>query len=276
VSRLHLEPLALVLLLSACSSQALRPRDRAGDETADLKARILELQRQVTVHELEITRLRERLAELEARQAAVSGREPGRPTTASPAAPPRPAAVRSSPPPRAGEPMRTEARVEEEDLAAEPVAPPAPALRSPSPPTPPPPDRPAAVGREVPIDSSGQALYDQGYALYHQGRYVDAESTFRRFLHSYGSTELSDNAAYWIGEARFARGDHRGALAGFREAVERYPQGNKLPDSLLKVGRCLEELGDGEGARDVYTEVIRRFPGSAAAATAEERQAALP
>jgi tol-pal system protein YbgF len=119
-------------------------------------------------------------------------------------------------------------------------------------------------------------LYDRGYSLYHQGHFVDAESSFQRFLQANTGSELADNAQYWIGECRYARSDLRGALAAFRETVERYPKGNKVPDALLKAGQSLEGLGDVEGARVTYREVVRRFPGTAAAAVAEERRAKLP
>jgi tol-pal system protein YbgF len=121
-----------------------------------------------------------------------------------------------------------------------------------------------------------QALYDRGYTLFHQGRYVDAEASFQRFLQANPGNELADNAQYWIGECRYSRGDLRGALSAFRETVARYPDGNKVPDALLKAGQSLEGMGDVEGARVTYKEVIRRFAGSAAATVAEERQAKLP
>jgi tol-pal system protein YbgF len=145
------------------------------------------------------------------------------------------------------------------------------------------PTGPKAPGAAPPAAQGGaesgaatQALYDRGYTLFHQGRYVDAEASFQRYLQANPANELSDNAEYWIGECRYSRGDLRGALAAFRETVERYPDGNKVPDALLKAGQSLEGMGDVEGARVTYKEVIRRFAGSAAAVVAEERQAKLP
>ncbi|HSL81298.1 MAG TPA: tol-pal system protein YbgF, partial [Thermoanaerobaculia bacterium] len=126
------------------------------------------------------------------------------------------------------------------------------------------------------VTAEAQALYDRGYTLYHQGRYVDAESSFQRFIQAYPSTELTDNAQYWIGESRLARGDVSGALAAFRETVERHPEGNKVPDALLKVGEAMASLGDVEGAREAYQEVIRRFAGTTAAAVARDRLQGLP
>jgi tol-pal system protein YbgF len=119
-------------------------------------------------------------------------------------------------------------------------------------------------------------LYDRGYTLFYQGHFVDAEASFQRFLQANPTSELADNALYWIGECRYSRNDMKGALAAFREVVEKYPKGNKVADAMLKAGLSLEGMGDIEGARVTYREVIRRFSGSAAATAAEERRAKLP
>jgi len=126
------------------------------------------------------------------------------------------------------------------------------------------------------VSEEGQALYDRGYTAFHQGKYLDAETTFQQFLANFRATDLGDNAQFWIGEARYARRDLSGAMAAFREVVNRYPEGNKVPDALLKVGDCQHGLGDIEGARKSYRSVVDRFPLAAAAAVAEDRLRELP
>lgn len=125
------------------------------------------------------------------------------------------------------------------------------------------------------LSEAAQALYDQGYVQYNQGQFVAAEATFQRYLQRYRTTSLADNAQYWIGEARYSRGDARGALAAYRETVARYPEGNKAPDALLRSGRVYEELGDQESALESYNELVRRFPSSADALLAGDRIRAL-
>ena len=128
---------------------------------------------------------------------------------------------------------------------------------------------------ETKITPAAQALYDQGYSLYHQGSYVDAEETFQRFLAAYGATDLGDNAQFWIGECRLGRNELQSALAAFRQTVREHPQGNKAPDALLAAGGVLERLNDAEGARTTYLEVERRFPDSTASAEAAKRRQRL-
>lgn len=275
--------LLLALSLLSCASGYSSGATDYSADLAEMKERILELQEQATVADVEIERLRQQVAELERRLAGGAG---------SGAAADREAEVSStehSGTLTSGRPdpvISTE--VEESDLeapgGAETVAagatltaPPesGPAAPEPSEDLAPQIVEPTPRANLEPVDAAGQALYDRGYTLYHQGRYLDAEASFQRFLQSHPSTELSDNAQFWIGESRYARGDIRGALAAFRETLQRFPEGNKVPDALIKEGDCLTSLGDRDGARSRYDEVIRRFPSSAAAIMAEERLAGL-
>lgn len=270
--------LAAALFLSGCSGlvPAAGPEP---DELAEIRSRILELQRATAMTRVEIDRLRQQVVAL---QSQLGG------GVAPPATATRePQSAGMMPP--ASEPVEPErSEVEETDLVVEaPTAPQAvtPPLTEPPaavpPPTVPAPAAPApsaappAAATAAPVSDAAQALYDRGYTLYHQGRYVDAEAGFRRFLQAYPDTSLSDNAQYWIGESRYARNDFEGALAAFREVAQSYPGGNKVADSLLKAADCLQKLGDAGSARTTYDEVIRRFPGSAAAAMAEERRGQL-
>jgi tol-pal system protein YbgF len=261
-------PLLLAAVLAAaCGGGVLAPRNPAGDaEIAELKQRILELQRRAAVQQVELARLRERVAELEAHAGGTGFEERASGATAARPAPPA-AGDRA---PAAPEPAFEIAEVLEDEAIDPDELEPASAPAIAPPPSATPPGAPDDAERRPPSPAA-QALYDQGYTLFHQGRFIDAESAFRRFLQEYPDNDHADNAQYWIGEARYSRDDFRGALAAFRETVEHHPHGNKVPDALLKAGQCLEKLGDREGARASYREVARRFPDSAAAAVAEDR-----
>ena len=278
----------LAVFAGACgTSGVMRPSTDVEAEVRELRQRVVEMQRQATVNQLAIDELRAQVASLEAalgvRRGSPSATRPASPAPGSTA--PAPRATRPSAPPAEPAPVRDD-DLESEDLD-EPAVPVTRPVTTPPTVPPPPADRPpAATTRPSPssqlpgsapstIPAAGQALYDRGYTLYHQGRYVDAEASFQRFLQAHGDSDLGDNAQYWIGEARYARGDYRGALSAFQETASRYPQGNKVPDALLKAGQSLEQLGDPEGARAAYRTVVDRFAASAAAVAAEERLAAL-
>ncbi|MEZ5331029.1 MAG: tol-pal system protein YbgF [Thermoanaerobaculia bacterium] len=266
--------LALVLTAAAgCTSSFAgsartdvpQPAPQTGtSDLEELKERVLELQRKSVMAEVEVERLRRQVAELEARlsDAGESGLRDG--------------GMYPAPDPGV---METPPVIEESDLESEPVE----TAESVSafeageagvmPPSPSRPAEEIASGSYEPISAAAQAIYDRGYTLYHQGRYVDAETSFQQFLQGYPGTELTDNAQYWIGECRFARGDFRGSLAAFQMTVDRFPQGNKVADAILKMGDAHQALGESDRARERWEEVRRRFPGSAAAAAAEDRLA---
>ncbi len=255
----------LIVLLGACSGALPGQQDpELASEIRNLQRRVLELEKQSRVNQVELSRVRLRVAELEARRGGpVRGTESPRqetPPSSPPATPPRSFA---------SEPL------EEEDLEAVSYSPPA--ADSPSRPGTSPPTGGSLAGSASAgaTGASAQELYDRGYTLYHQGRYLDSESTFQQYLQQHTDTDLADNAQYWIGESRYARKDFQGALAAFVETVDRYPQGNKVPAALLKAGQCLEELGDLDTARQTYQQLMERFPNSASTVTAQERLAAL-
>jgi tol-pal system protein YbgF len=222
------------------------------EEIAEIKVRVLELQKKAAMAEVEIARLRAALNELQT--------NPSRPVAAPPASS---APVRELPPavPFGGAPAPI-GGIEEADL--EPASPPFAA-----------PEAPAVLDLE-PVTAAAQADYDRAYTLHHQGRFAESERAFESFLSRFPRSELADNASYWIGESRYSRGDLRGALVAFQRTVERYPTGNKNADALLKLGQCFEGLGDPSSARAAYGALLERFSESAAAQVARQRLPALP
>jgi len=268
-------------------------------EIARLKDRVLELQRRLSVTEVEIDRLRREVARLkgtpieeEQPEAVTPRRTPPRPAERPRASMSRPSDDRAgradqaaddrgfeiedidepSPRPPSAPPRAVEEAAGQEASERVQVEPPAPEAFGEDTAAP---TTSAGSGGSEEITDAAQALYDRGYALYHQGRFIDAESTFQQFLQAHSGTELADNAQYWIGEARFARGDMKGALSAFREVARRFPDGNKVPDALLKAGETQAATGDAAGARATYREVMDKFPGTTAAAVAQDRLADL-
>lgn len=254
----------VVLGLVGCSTLTGGAGARAAQPAAETRDvaddGMLELQRQAARAEAEIRLLRRHLAALQVEvERLAAAAERGAVASSAPveAVPPVGIVSQERFESTELEPMRVSPR--QEVVQPEVIAvPPAPV--------------PEVVAQETtPVPLAGQAIYDRGYTLYHQGRYLDAESSFQRFLQAHGDTGLADNARFWIGESRFARGDFMGALLAFQEVLDQHPTGNKIADSLLKLGDCLLELDNADGARQRYEEVARRYPGSAAAVMAEER-----
>ncbi len=258
----------LTVLAAAGCASGFGGSTATPDEGERLKRQAVELRQRATVAEMEAARLKRENARLETElEEAEQARR-------------APSGSEMEPEPTTPETIGLDPGIEETDLQEEPVAEPAPEEVAPEPPD----SEPAAVepqatavepeaagaGPIVAPPAEAQMLYDQGYSLFHQQRYADAEAQFRRYVEQYPRTDLTDNALFWIGECLYARGELSSALEVFSETVERFPQGNKVSDALLKAGRCLVALGDKERARRTFEEVARRYPGSSAAAQARD------
>lgn len=273
----RLVPLLLLpALLVGCASGGLGGGSDDAGQVEKLRRELVAERQRTTMAEVEVRRLRERVAELESR-------------------------LDETPPARgASEPVSVPAptRVEAEDLV--PVEPPRPVGREPIeetelevPPVGATPSAEEPFGEEFadefedeleepsteetpsPEGEAAQALYDRGYAAFHQKRYAEAESAFRRVLELHAEHPLADNAQFWIGESRYARGDFASALAAFSATVERYPEGNKVADAMLKAGKCLEAMGQRDDAIATYRAIRERFPGTVVASEATARLGAL-
>jgi tol-pal system protein YbgF len=259
---------AAALLGIGCASGPLGSPSARDTEIERLERRVSELEREATVGRVETTRLRREIERLErelaAREAELEARAaPGGEVVEE---------LPSGPILEEG-PAIEETALEVEEIRAE---------------TPPPeseaeiPDTPTSTEGVVvaeplprsPADGA-QGLYDEGYTLFHQKRYDEAETTFLAFLERHPGSALADNALFWVGESRYARGQLRQALEAFTATVERFPDGNKVPDAMVKAGKCFEGLGETAAARETYQEVRRRFPGTAASAIAAEHLEAL-
>jgi tol-pal system protein YbgF len=95
-------------------------------------------------------------------------------------------------------------------------------------------------------------------------------------MNHYPSSNLLDNAQYWVGEAYYVTRDYEHAARAFRAVGERWPTSRKAPDALLKLGYTQTEQKHLTEARATLGQVVERYPGSDAARLAQERLQRLP
>jgi tol-pal system protein YbgF len=233
------------LLVLACASRGpiLDPGVPAKDRQTELERRVVELEKEAVRSRLELDRLRQRVAELAATAGAAQAQAAASAATAS--------AEQTAPP----TPLRPE--LEESDLEEPRATVPGGTF------APPPP------GSEVPD-------YEAALRLLRDGHAAESERALEAFVTAHPSSDLADNAWFWIGESRLVRQDAPGAAQAYRTAIEKYPDGNKVPDALFKLGHCLALEGDEAGAAEVWRETVRRFPGTVAAERARDRLGAKP
>jgi len=85
----------------------------------------------------------------------------------------------------------------------------------------------------------------------------------------------ADNALYFAALGRVGLNDVEGAAALLEKLVADYPAGDAVQDGLLKLAECRVRLNQPADAKVLYTRLLTLFPGTAAAAQAEQRLAAL-
>ena len=114
-------------------------------------------------------------------------------------------------------------------------------------------------------------LFAAAYGDYSRGNYDLAISEFRQYVETYPSSEMADNAQYWIGESLYAKKQLSEALAEFDRVISGFAKGDKVPAARFKKGMVLIELGQPEAGRAELSTLIRLFPRSNEAQLARQQ-----
>ncbi len=116
-----------------------------------------------------------------------------------------------------------------------------------------------------------QALYDTAYNDYLQGNFDLAILGFHQYAETYRSTELADNAIYWIGECYYRQSKFQQAIEKFDEVLARFERSDRTPSALLKKGYAYFELGQRAQGVVHLQNVIREYAGTDEAHLASQR-----
>ncbi|MFL6292269.1 MAG: tol-pal system protein YbgF [Thermoanaerobaculia bacterium] len=116
-----------------------------------------------------------------------------------------------------------------------------------------------------------QTLYNSAYNDYLKGSYDLAMREFQEYLANFPTTELADNATYWIGECYYRQRRFRQAVEQFDTVLERYSRSDKVAAATLKKGYALLELGERSQGVVQLRHVIKQYPNSDEANLARQR-----
>ena len=116
-----------------------------------------------------------------------------------------------------------------------------------------------------------KAAYQAAFGLLKDSQYDRAIAAFGKFLSAYPTSQLADNAQYWLGEAYYVNKSYNEAQAAFQRVVDKYPQSRKRPDALLKIGFCQYELKQWEPAKGTLSQVASQFSDTPAGHLAQQR-----
>ena len=116
-----------------------------------------------------------------------------------------------------------------------------------------------------------QALYDTAYNDYVRGNYDLAILSFQEYLEGHPTTDVADNAAYWIGECYFRQGQFQRAIEAFDTVLAAYESSDRRPSAILRKGYAYFELGQrAQGAVELQ-KVVCEHAGTDEARLARDR-----
>jgi tol-pal system protein YbgF len=114
-------------------------------------------------------------------------------------------------------------------------------------------------------------LFAAAYADFSRGNYDLAISEFRQYVETYPTSEMADNAQYWIAECLYAKKKLDEAVVEYDKVVTLFPKGDRVAAARYKKGLVLVEQGQPEAARAEFQAVIRLFPRSNEAVLARQQ-----
>lgn len=123
--------------------------------------------------------------------------------------------------------------------------------------------------------TSPEELYRSAYEDYMRGNYDLAEQGFRDYMERWPSTELTDNALYWIGECLDAQDEPAKALEVFTMVLDDYPTSDKAAAAQLKKGLLYLKMDDQAQGVVHLQYVVYEYPGTREADLARERLKSL-
>ena len=122
-------------------------------------------------------------------------------------------------------------------------------------------------------DAAEIALYKEGFDAWRANDHATCIDRFGRFLQTFQSSKLADDAAYWWADCHYKAGELQKAVLRFDEVATRYPTSEKAPEALFREGETLLQLGPrfSKAARQAFQRLIDAYPDHKRAQDARER-----
>lgn len=104
-----------------------------------------------------------------------------------------------------------------------------------------------------------EQLFAAAYADYSRGNFDLALSEFRQYVETYPSSELADNAQYWIGEILYAQRKFPESVVEFEKVGVLNPKGDKTATALYKRGLVLLEMNNKDEGVAQLLAVVKNY-----------------
>lgn len=107
---------------------------------------------------------------------------------------------------------------------------------------------------------NAEQLFAAAYSDYSRGNFDLAASEFKQYVETYPSSELADNAQYWIGEILYAQKKLPEAVVEFEKVKAINPNGDKTTVALYKRGLILLEMDKKDDAVAQFLTIFKEYP----------------
>ncbi|MBL8170499.1 MAG: tetratricopeptide repeat protein [Acidobacteria bacterium] len=118
---------------------------------------------------------------------------------------------------------------------------------------------------------NAEQLFAAAYSDYSRGNYDLALSEFKQYVEIYGSSELADNAQYWIGEILYTQKKLPEAIAELEKVATVNANGDKTSLALYKRALILLELNRKDEALQQMLAITKAYPTSKEATLATQQ-----
>lgn len=105
-----------------------------------------------------------------------------------------------------------------------------------------------------------ELAFAQAYMKYKKGDYESAVTLFRSYLRTFGQTEKSDDASFWIAESLAAQGKLGEASAEYDNLIAKYPDGDRAAGARFKKGLTLLQMERRQEGVEALRSVITLHP----------------
>lgn len=107
---------------------------------------------------------------------------------------------------------------------------------------------------------NAEQLFAAAYADYSRGNFDLAISEFRQYVETYPSSELADNAQYWIGEILYSQRKFTDSVIELEKVAVLNPKGDKTTVALYKRGLVLLEMGRKDEGVAQMLALVKNYP----------------
>lgn len=118
---------------------------------------------------------------------------------------------------------------------------------------------------------NAEQLFAAAYGDYSRGNNDLALSEFKQYVETYPSSELADNAQFWIAEILYAQKKLPEAAYEYEKVAIVSPNGDKVPAALYKRGLVLLEMGNKDQAILQFQTVMKNYPKASEATLATQQ-----